>query len=161
MKGCANWKDAVADCALGVAQSPAFAGHLARCPGCAEALRESQAAATKMLAALDCRVAAEPPLYGPERVMARIGRRKPALANRWWRWTLAACAMAVVMAVVLWSRRPIRQADVSALAAPSLASWHSPTGALLQPPVGAAWNTMPRLGEVFFEVKPSGETHAQ
>jgi hypothetical protein len=31
----------------------------------------------------------------------------------------------------------------------------------LQPPVRAAWTTTPRLGEVFFEVKPSGEMHAQ
>jgi hypothetical protein len=64
--------------------------------------------------------------------------------------------MAVLIASVVWTRRPIPQASVA-----DLASWRSPTEELLQPPVSAAWNTMPRLGEVFFEMKPSGKSHEQ
>ena len=60
------------------------------------------------------------------------------------------------MAIVLWTQHPAPQPDVTALV-----TWHSPTEALLRPPVGAAWSTMPRLGEGFFEVKPLGEIHAQ
>lgn len=156
MKGCANWRDAVADCALGMVQGPAFAEHLAGCPGCAEAFRESLAAATRMNAVLDRRALVEPPSFGADRVMARIAGRNPARPGLWWRWALVACATVVLIVSVLWVQRPMPQPSVSALA-----SWHSPTEALLQPPVAAAWTTMPRIGEGFFELKPSGERHAQ
>lgn len=156
MKGCANWRDEVADCALGMAQGPAFAAHIEGCQGCAEVLRESQAAAARMNAALDRRATVEPPSYGPDRVMARIGGRNLTRTSLWWRWVLVGCATAVLIAGVLWTRRPTPQTSVAALA-----SWRSPTEALLRPPVAAAWNTTPRLGEGFFEVKPSGERHAQ
>ncbi len=159
MKGCANWRDAVADCALGIVQGPAFAAHIDRCPDCAEALRETQAAAARMNAALDRRAMVAPPSYGPDRVMARIAGRNLPHTTLWWRWALVAGLTAMLIASVLWTRRPTPQTSVATLAA--LVSWRSPTEALLQPPVGAAWTTMPRLGEVFFEVKPSGEMHAR
>jgi hypothetical protein len=155
MKGCAIWRDAVADCALGIVQDPAFAAHIEGCPGCAEALRESQVAAARMNAALARRATVEPPSYGPERVMARIGKGNPARTNWWWGWAAVASMAAILIAIVLWTRRPPPQADVTALV-----TWRSPTEALLRPPVAAAWNTVPRLGEGFFEVKPLGETHA-
>ena len=160
MKGCTIWQDAVADCALGVVQDPAFAAHVDRCPGCAHALCEGRVAVARMNVALERRAAAEPPSYGPDRVMARIGGWNPVSTSLRWRWALGlalvGCALAVAIASVLWTRRPTPQPNVSALV-----SWHSPTDALLQPPVGMAWITMPRLGEGFFELKPSGERHAQ
>jgi hypothetical protein len=156
MKGCANWWDAVADCALGMTQGPEFASHLKDCQGCAEALRESMAAATRMNSLLDRRATVEPPSYGPDRVMSSIDGRNPATTSLWWRWALVGLATVVVIASVLWTRRPTPLPSVSALA-----SWRSPTEALLQPPVAAAWTTMPRLGEGVFELKPSGERHAQ
>jgi hypothetical protein len=64
MKGCASWRDAVVDSALGVVQDAALAAHIQGCPGCAEALRESQAAAVRMDAALGRRATVEPPRYG-------------------------------------------------------------------------------------------------
>ena len=109
MKGCANWRDAIADCALGMVQGPAFAEHLAGCPGCAEALRESLAAATRMNAVLDRRALVEPPSYGADRVMARIAGRNPARPGLWWRWALVACVTVVLIVSVLWVQRPMPQ----------------------------------------------------
>jgi hypothetical protein len=106
--------------------------------------------------ALHRRAAVEPPLYGPERVMARVRARHPAGPIRWWKWAAAGSLAMILIAILWWTRRPPPPADVAALAA-----WHSPTDALLRPPVVAAWNTMPRLGEGFFKVKPLGEMHAQ
>lgn len=161
MKGCLNWRDAVADYALDIARSPAFEAHLAGCADCAEALRESQAAAARMNAALDRRARVEPPSYGPDRVMARIGVQNPVRATLWWRWALVGCATVALIASVLWGpfsmpRRPMQQPSVG-----TLVSWRSPTDDLLQPPVGTAWPTVPRLGEGIFEVRPLGETHVQ
>jgi hypothetical protein len=156
MKGCENWRDAVADCALGIVQGPALAAHLAGCLGCAEALRESQTAAARMNAALERRARVEPPSYGPDRVMTSIAGRDASRSGLWWRWALVGCVIAMLIVTVLWTRHPTPQSSVSALA-----SWHSPTEVLLQPPVGTAWTTMPRLGEGLFELKPFGEKHAQ
>ena len=156
MTGCAKWRDAVADCALGSAADPALGAHLEVCPYCADALRESQQAAVRIDEALHWRAAVEPPFYGPDRVMAGVNGRTRAGTSRWWKWAAVGSAAAISMAIVLWTQRPVPQPDVTALV-----EWHSPTEALLRPPVGAAWSTMPRLGEGFFEVKPLGEIHAQ
>lgn len=148
MTGCAEWRDAIAGCALGDALEPALAAHLAVCPGCADALRESEAMAARMNEALYRLAAVEPPLYGPDRVMARVSELDRARTIRWWKWVAVGSVAAILIAIVLWTRRPPPQPDLAALAA-----WRSPTEALLQPPVGAAWSTKPRLGEGFFEVK--------
>jgi len=145
--------EAIADCALGNAAGPALAAHLAVCPHCENALRESRAMAARIDEALDRRAAVEPPVYGPERVMARVvGRAEP---RRWWRWAAVGCVV-VLMAIVMWMRRPTLKTEVTALS-----TWRSPTQALLRPPVAAAWTTTPQLGEGFFKIKPSGEIHAQ
>jgi anti-sigma factor RsiW len=150
MTSCSNWADAIADCALGTEPGPALAEHLAVCPQCASALRESRAMAARIDEALDRRAGVEPPLYGPERVMARVaGQAEP---RQWWRWAVVGC-MVVLMAIVMWIRRP--RPEVTALS-----TWRSPTEQLLRPPVAAAWTTTPRLGEGFFKIK-SGEIHAQ
>jgi anti-sigma factor RsiW len=157
MSGCPEWRDAVVERALlDDAADPALAKHLAVCPACAAALRESQAAAARMDEALHRLAAVEPPSYGPDRVMARVSERNRAAVSYWWRWAAAASLAAILIVIVLWTRRPPPRTDVAALA-----EWRSPTEALLRPPVGAAWNSMPRLGEGFFEVKPLGEMHAQ
>jgi hypothetical protein len=156
MTGCAEWRDAVAACALGDAAIPALAAHLAICPACAGALRETRQAAARMNEALRRRAAVEPPFHGPDRVMARVRERNRAGTNWWWKWAAAGSLAAIPIAITLWMRRPPPPADVAPLAA-----WRSPTDALLRPPVVAAWNTMPRLGEGFFVVKPLGEMHAQ
>jgi hypothetical protein len=147
--------DAIANCALGKKLEPDLAAHIAICPQCENALRDRRAMAARMDAALHRSAAAEPPLYGPERVLARIHGRPDTRAE--WRWAAAGSAvLAVVIAVVMWVRRPAPVADVTALS-----TWRSPTQALLSPPVAAAWTTRPRLGDGFFKIKPSGEMHAQ
>jgi hypothetical protein len=152
---CSSWMDAIADCALGKKPAPDLAAHIAICPQCENALREGRAMAARMDAALRRSAAAEPPLYGPERVLARIHGQTDTRAK--WRWAAVGSAMAALLiAIVMWVRRPAPVADVTALS-----TWRSPTQALLSPPVAAAWTTRPRLGDGFFKIKPSGEMHAQ
>ena len=147
---CSGWTDAIADCALGTEPGPALAAHLAVCPQCANAFRESRAIAVRIDQALGRRAAVEPPLYGPEQVMARvIAQAEPA---SWWRWAAVGCVVALI-AIVIWMRRPTPELT-------ALSTWRSPTQVLLQPPVASAWTTTPQLGEGFFKIK-SGEIHAQ
>ncbi len=155
MKGCAHWREAIAGCALGKTPDPDLAAHLAICPQCESALREGKAMAERMDAALQRRAAVEPPLYGPERVMAHIHGQTDTRA--WWRWAVVGSAvLAGLIAIAMWVRPPAPEADVTAFS-----TWRSPTQALLRPPVAAAWTTTPRLGEGFFKMKTSGEIHAQ
>jgi anti-sigma factor RsiW len=148
--------DAIAGCALGETPEPDLAAHLAACPQCQDALRERRMMAARIDRALHRGAAVEPPLYGPERVMARVHGR--ADTGGWWRWAAAGIAMAALLIAILiiGTRRPAPEADIAALS-----TWRSPTGALLRPPVAAAWTTTPRLGEGFFKMKPSGEMYAQ
>jgi hypothetical protein len=155
MKGCSHWADVIADCALGQQPKPDLAAHLAICPQCQDALEASRAMAARIDESLHRRAAVEPPVFAPERVMARIHAQSKTRA--WWRWASAGSAVAVAMiALVLWVRRSAPPAHAVALS-----TWRSPTEALLRPPVAAAWATRPRLGEGFFKIKPSGEMHAQ
>jgi hypothetical protein len=152
MNGCSSWQDAMADCALGQLPEPGFAAHLAICPRCEKALRDSRAMAARIDEVLDRSAAVEPPLYGPERVLARIHAQMDTRAR--WRWAAVGSAvLAVLISAVLWVR-PAPEPDAGALS-----TWRSPTQALLRPPVAAAWTTRPRLGEGLFEIK--GEIHAQ
>ena len=157
MKGCSSWMDAITDCALGKAPEPDLEAHLAICPGCENALRESHAMAARIDEVLHRRAAVEPPLYGPERVMARVigqPHRRP-----WWRFAaVGSAALAMLIVIVVWVGRPAPKAPAQVAA---LSTWRSPTQALLRPPVARAWITTPRLGEGFFKMKPSGEIHAQ
>ena len=163
MKDCSSWTDEITDCALGMTPEPGFAAHLATCPQCQNVLRDSQAMAARMDEALHRSAAVEPPLYGPERVMARIHssparrtRHRQTHTRAWWRWVVAGSpVLALAIAIVISVRRPASVADVTALS-----TWRSPTQALLRPPVSAAWTTRPRLGEAFFKIRPSGEIHA-
>jgi hypothetical protein len=164
MKGCSSWTDAIAECALGKTPEPGLSAHLTICPQCQNALRDSRAMAARIDESLHRSAAVEPPLYGPERVMARI-HSSPARLTRqwqtdtraWWIWAAVGSAvLAVLIALVMWVRPPAREADVTALS-----TWRSPTQALLRPPVAEAWTVRPRLGEGFFKVKPSGEKYAQ
>jgi predicted anti-sigma-YlaC factor YlaD len=152
MKGCSHWTDAIIDCALGKTPEPGLAAHLAICPQCRTALQENQEKAARIDQVLHR--SAEPPVYGPERVMARIRARTNT--RMWWRWAaLGSVVLAVLIAIAMWVRRP-PAADVT-----TLSTWRSPTQALLRPPVAAAWATKPRLGEEFFKMKSSGEIHEQ
>jgi hypothetical protein len=161
MIGCSRWMDAIAGCALGETPGPGLAAHLAICPRCANALQDSRALAARIDEVLHRSAAVEPPRYGPERVMARVHGQADPRAWRWgpqwgWQWmAVGSAVLAVSIAIALW-RRPAPAADATALA-----TWHSPTQALLRPPVAAAWNTRPLLGEGFFKIKQSEEIHAQ
>ena len=160
MKGCSTRRDAIADCALGKTPEPGLAAHLASCPQCRNALRDSRAMAARIDEALPRGAAAEPPLLGPERVMARVigqaDTRGGWTRGFWRRAAMGSALAAVLIAIAIWALRPSPEAEVMALS-----GWRSPTQALLRPPVAAAWATRPRLGEGFFKIKSSGEIHAQ
>jgi hypothetical protein len=81
MKGCSSWTDAIAECALGKTPEPGLSAHLTICPQCQNALRDSRAMAARIDESLHRSAAVEPPLYGPERVMARI-HSSPARLTR-------------------------------------------------------------------------------
>jgi hypothetical protein len=161
MTGCPEWREAVRESALGDAVEPALAAHVAVCPECTDALRECRRLLARTDELLRHRAAVEPPGYGPDRVMARIHGRNASRANPWFRWALGACAAMVLIASVLWTLRPTRRPQPLPANVTTLASWRSPTDVLLQPPVGAAWNAVPRVGDGFLDMKPLGETHAQ
>jgi len=155
MTGCSSWTDAIAGCALGKMPEPDFAAHLAICPRCENAVRDSRAMAARIDEVLHRSAAVEPPWYGPERVMARIHGQTHT--GRWWRWAaVGGAVLAVLIMIVMWVERPAPETDATALS-----TWRSPTQALLRPPVAAAWNTRPRLGEGFFKIKQPGEIRAQ
>jgi hypothetical protein len=154
MKGCSGWMDAINDCALGNTPEPDLAAHLLICPECQNTLRGSRAMAARIDEALHRSAAVEPPLYGPERVMAGLHGQTDTRA--WWRWAAVGSAVAVLIAIVMSMPRRAPEADVTALS-----TWRSPTEALLRPPVATAWTTMPRLGEGLFKIKASGEIDAQ
>lgn len=163
MRSCSNWADAIMDCALGQTPEPDLAAHLVICPQCRDALQARREMAERMDEAFRRSTAVEPPSYGPERVMARIAsmpRTSKPRPTAWWKWpavgSAAAMLVVVLIAMVMWVRRPAPQTNFAALSA-----WRSPTQALLRPPVAAAWDTKPRLGGEFFKIKPSGEMHAQ
>jgi hypothetical protein len=161
MTACPEWRETVRESALGDSVGPALAAHLASCPGCAEELRESRQVVARMDETLRQCASLASPSYGPDRVMARIHARKAARANPWLRWALVGCAAVVFIASVLWTLRPARRHQPLQTNVTTLASWRSPTDVLLQPPVGAAWNAVPRVGEGFLDMKSLGETHAQ
>jgi len=151
---CSKWLDAITDCALGKTPEPDLAAHLAICPGCRNLLRDSREMAARIDEALCRSAAVEPPIYGPERVMARIHTQTRA----WWRWTVVASAVLAVSIAIVIAMRVRSSAPAPDVTA--FSTWHSPTQALLRPPVAAAWATTPRLGEGFFKIKPSGEIRA-
>jgi anti-sigma factor RsiW len=155
MKGCPQWEEAIAECALGDPPQPGFATHLATCPPCENALRESRATAARIDEALHHSAAVEPPLYGPERVMAHIHAQSDT--RGWWRWAAVVAAgliAAWLIQIGIWVRSPAPEVA-------ALSNWRSPTEALMRPPVLAAWTLTPRLGEGFFKLKPSGEIYAK
>jgi hypothetical protein len=136
-----------------------LAAHLAICPQCQNALRDSRAMAAQIDEVLHRSAAVEPPLYARERLMSRIHGQTDRRAQRrsGWRWAAVGSAvLALSISIVLWVRRPAPEADITALS-----TWRSPTQALLCPPVAAAWTIRPQLGVGFFKIKQSGEIHAQ
>jgi predicted anti-sigma-YlaC factor YlaD len=152
MKCCSNRMDEIAECALGKRAAPDFAAHLAICPLCRNALQESLATAARIDEALHRVAAVEPPVYGPERALARIVSApiRGQGPRRWWGWAaVAGLVWSVLIAIVIWVRHPAPVAESAALTA-----WRSPTQSLLRPPVAAVWSATPRLGEEYFKIKP-------
>jgi len=146
MRGCTEWRESIIDCALDEATPvpPALQSHLEVCADCSTALREHRAALERIDDVLDRRATAAPPANGPERVLARIAANR----NRRWRWGGAAVAAAALAAISLWTRHPMPEGDARALA-----QWRSPTEALMQPPVSAAWNI--RLESPLLRAQPN------
>lgn len=155
MTGCAEWNDALMDCALGGPPGPELEEHLASCPGCSAVLGEWRRKATEMDATLHNLMVAEPGPDGPARVLARLESesRKPVH----WQLALAAGVIVGVLAVAIhWPAAPVVPSGAAALSA-----WRSPTESLLRSPADPLLKGVPRLGESFFEMNPTGVKDAQ
>lgn len=165
MTSCAEWREQLADHALGLPASAALAEHLACCPNCSRALAEWRARTEEIDAGIRRVVNADPSPYLSSRVMALI-HSAPFHAGRTSRWRAALVPLSVLVLVatlVFVVRATIvrreRAAKLSSIAA-EISSWRSPTESLLRSPSEPLLKTLPRLGESLFDIevpaRPSG-----
>ena len=158
MTACSEWREALIGHALGRPADAALEAHLAACTGCSEALEAWRQNAAELDAAVQQRTAAEPRTYGPERVLARI-RQLPPARPFFGRIALAALILAICLVVVLYRRnRPEKHLPSSEMA---LSTWRSPTQSLLHSPADPLLQSVPHLGESFFDTTARGDQHAQ
>lgn len=158
MTACSEWKEALVGHALGRPAGAALEAHLAACTGCTEALEAWRQNAAELDAAVQQRTGAKPRAYGPERVLARIQQLPPGRPF-FGRVAVAALILAVGLVVVLYRRnRPEKRRPYPVMA---LSAWRSPTQSLLHSPADPLLQSVPHLGESFFETKSRGDQHAQ
>ena len=164
MSACPEWRERILDHALGLPASVELAGHLEECFACALALTAWRAQADRLDAGVRHLVTSEPSLYFRARVMSAVAS---AAANSRWilGWRAAMASLALLAALTLighFGRRAIErreQAQEIASATAAISNWSSPTQALLRSPADPLLKTVPRLGELYFEINTvAGET---
>ena len=158
MKPCDQWREALADCALGAPASPALAKHLENCPACSAALTKLQACAREIDDGIRQLAASEPSANSAARILAQVDSR--ALQRHWlpqWKAIAAAFAALVIVAVSaneMWKQRErLEETEKALSAAVDISSWRSPTQDLLRSPYDTSLKGPPRLGEYFYELK--------
>jgi anti-sigma factor RsiW len=158
MNPCDQWREALADCALGAPPSAALSKHLQDCPSCSNALHDSQARLHKIDESIRHLVGSEPSAHAANEILARVASR--SRPQRWFSRrmaqaaALAALILLAVSAIVVWRQREKRKdLDETLSAAASISNWRSPTEDLLHSPYDSLHQAPPRLGEYFYPVK--------
>lgn len=147
--GCEAWREALLDSTSGQTPGPGFEEHLSACRPCQKGLAVWQERGTRLDAGLRNLLDLSPSPSFSSRVLERVGPRQRDLPV-WRRATVWGAAAAVFMVISIFSVR--RSQEVRALkAAQQLASWHSPTEGLLNPPGHSVLTSIPRVGESFLD----------
>ena len=155
MTPCTDRRESLLDRALGALPSAELEAHLATCPACSAALAELRGTADQMDRAVVRLAAAEPPASGPAQALARVTTPR---RNPWFRWPIAAAAtLAAALCVFLVMRQTHHPQGTTPLI---ITAWRSPTSGLLHSPTDALFKNVPRLGEDYLNMKPTGEKHA-
>lgn len=160
MKPCDQWRSELIEHVLGAPASPALGAHLKECAACSSAQTEWRRRIGQIDAAIRQLAASEPSADSVARVMAEVHSRRP---RRLWlqEWNRAAMALAGLVlvaasAVYFWKAgEQQRQTQRALSVAAAISSWRSPTQGLLRSPTGPWLNSVPRLGESFYEWKPN------
>jgi hypothetical protein len=169
MNACKEWKNELLELAASErsAETPRLEAHIKGCTGCAAALTELRAQATRLDAALPG-IADGAKLRGgfEARVFARIAAgetsgsavrvRGFSLGSAWWsgwqmRLAAAGVVCAVVVSAVVWPTVKrhwhIGEPEIS------ITQWRSPTDSLLETPGQDLLRSTPKLGEVYFSLE--------
>jgi anti-sigma factor RsiW len=155
MKPCDQWREALADFALGSPADSRLAEHLGKCAACSAALARMQSLTREVDAGVRQLVSEEPDPNSAARILAEVGttaeQARPLPTGR----TIAAAfAVAVLLTFSLgelWRLRTQREETERALsAAAEIFTWKSPTRELLRSPYDSLLKSAPRLGETFY-----------
>ena len=161
MNACFDWRDQLLDHALGFPASAELESHLVSCGACGKALADWRARAEHLDAGVRQLLASEPSPYFGSRLLAKI-RSAPAGAGWAGHWRVALLALVFITAIVLLihgvrgTRVARERARAFSSTAGGLSQWSSPTDTLLRSPADPLFRTVPRLGELFFEMRPTG-----
>lgn len=157
MNGCTEWREKLADHALGMAADSALQSHLRQCPSCAAALtllRDRAGEFDRLTAAV---VSVEPPPSLADRVLQQInGAPRP---RRRWEPALAFAVLVLVCLLLFYWR----SASVPAIpeGPHPISNWRSPTASLLRSSSEPLLKEVPRLGETYYPMNFKGEKNEE
>lgn len=149
-----QWREKLADYALGLPASAALMEHLANCPACSATLQDWKARMGKVDAGIRQLAASEPPAQAASRAMARVRARGERAWLPGWGWgTAVVCGLVLVFAIFLdgWKVHEHHQEAEKALSAASaIGHWRSPTDSLLSSSSDRWLKVPPRFGKYFY-----------
>jgi hypothetical protein len=157
MKPCDQWRGELANHVLGAPAGPALAAHLEKCGACSAARTEWQKRMGQIDAGIRRLAASEPSTDAASRVMEKVRSRRRRSWMPEWRTAAAAVAGLILVAAStawIWKAQEQRKQTQQALSAAAvIGGWQSPTQGLLGSPTHPWLNSVPRLGEYFYELK--------
>jgi hypothetical protein len=152
MMACSQWREELADHALGGAASQELVAHVANCATCAGALAAWREEIGRIDTGVRQMTAVEPPADFYARVLGAVA--EPGWF-RGWRMAAVGVALAAVVVAVMLNVRARFETRRSYAAAVQLASWRPPTDVLLARPGENLLKEVPRLGKPIFEMGPA------
>jgi hypothetical protein len=157
MKPCDQWRRKLADHVLGAPADLELATHLEKCAACSAARVEWQQRVEQIDAGIRQLAASEPSPGSASRLMAEVRSRR-LRRSRLLAWSTAVPALALILVAAaggtIWMVEEQRKETERALsAATAIASWESPTQGLLRSPTDQWFQSVPRLGESFYDLK--------